>query len=135
MGLLTEALLRGLPTRDDRLQKDRVLILAERHQIQVVLASDDENTLAAVTLGVRVHRSPRSMWKTMSSNPMSRSVLSFAFFASSQSKYFTVYQSGMCAHKAHVGVGLSVPKSVPKRGPDDHHPAANANQVTNKKRA
>jgi hypothetical protein len=23
----------------------------------------------------------------------------------------------MCAHKAHVGVGLIVPKSVPKRGP------------------
>ncbi len=29
------------------------------------------------------------MWKTMSSNPMPRSALSFAFFASSQSKYFT----------------------------------------------
>src|SRR5204862_6560185 len=25
--------------------------------------------------------------------------------------------STMCAHKAHVGVGLNVPKSVPKRGP------------------
>jgi hypothetical protein len=23
----------------------------------------------------------------------------------------------MCAHQAHVGVGRSVPKSVPKRGP------------------
>jgi hypothetical protein len=54
MGLLTEVLLRGLPTRDDRLQKDRVLILDERHQIHVVLSSDDENALAAVTLGVRV---------------------------------------------------------------------------------
>ena len=38
------------------------------------------------------------MWKTMSSNPMPRSALSFAFFASSQSKYFTAIQrSTMCA--------------------------------------
>jgi hypothetical protein len=54
MGLLTEVLLRGLPTRDDRLQEDRVLILDERHQIHVVLASNDEDALAAVTLGVLV---------------------------------------------------------------------------------
>jgi hypothetical protein len=32
------------------------------------------------------------MWKTISSNPMPRSVLSFAFFASSQSKYFTAHR-------------------------------------------
>jgi hypothetical protein len=31
-----------------------VLILDERHQIHVVLAADDEEALAAVTLGVRV---------------------------------------------------------------------------------
>jgi hypothetical protein len=38
------------------------------------------------------------MWKTMSSNPMPRSALSFAFFASSQSKYFTGIQDiTMCA--------------------------------------
>src|SRR5436309_15872982 len=54
MGLLTEVLLRGLPTRDDRLQEDRVLILDERHQIHVVLSSDDEDALARVTLSVRV---------------------------------------------------------------------------------
>src|SRR5688500_17034259 len=54
MGLLTEVLLRGLSTRDDRLQEDRALILDERHQIHVVLSSDDEYALAAVTLGVRV---------------------------------------------------------------------------------
>src|SRR5215203_3828670 len=54
MRLLTEVLLRGLPTQDDRFQEDRVLILDERHQIHVVLASDDEDALAAVTIGVRV---------------------------------------------------------------------------------
>ena len=31
-----------------------MLILDERHQINVVLPSDNENALAAVTLGVRV---------------------------------------------------------------------------------
>src|SRR6188472_3372997 len=54
VGLLTEVLLRGFPTRDDRLQEDRVLILDERHQIHVALAADDEDALTAVTLGVRV---------------------------------------------------------------------------------
>src|SRR5258706_8791671 len=64
-------------------------------------------------------RSPRSMWKTTSSNPIPRSALSFAFFASSQSKYFTDNQlSTTCAHQAHVGIGQSVPKSVPTRGPN-----------------
>ena len=52
--LLREVLLRGLPTRNDRLQEDRVLVLDERHQIDVILSADDENALAAVTLGVRV---------------------------------------------------------------------------------
>ena len=93
MGLLTEVLLRGPPTRDDRLQEDRALILDERHQIHIVLSSDDENALAAVRSGFgcskKSSRSPRSMWKTTSSNPMPRSVLSVAFFASSQPKYFT----------------------------------------------
>jgi hypothetical protein len=38
------------------------------------------------------------MWKTTSSNPMSRSFLSFAFLASSQAKYFTGFQDNtMCA--------------------------------------
>jgi hypothetical protein len=46
VGLLIEVLLRGLPTRDDRLQKDRVLVLHERHQEHVVVASDDEDALA-----------------------------------------------------------------------------------------
>ena len=31
-----------------------MLVLDERHQVHVVLAADDEDALAAVTLGVRV---------------------------------------------------------------------------------
>jgi hypothetical protein len=57
---------------------DRVLVLDERHQIHVVLASDDEDALASATL---------------------------AF-----------------AHKAHIGIGSSVPASVPKPGPRTINP-------------
>jgi hypothetical protein len=39
-----------------------------------------------------VEQVARSMWKTMSSNPMPRSAVNFAFFASSQSKYSTDIQ-------------------------------------------
>jgi hypothetical protein len=53
-GLLTDVLRRGLPTRNDRLHEDRVLIFDERNQIDVVLASDHEDALATITLAVRV---------------------------------------------------------------------------------
>ena len=70
-----------------------MLVLNERHQVDVVLAADDEDAPVGVTVGVRVFEDveqvPRSIWKTTSSNPMPRSALSFAFFASSQAKYFT----------------------------------------------
>ena len=63
----------------------RVLVLDEQHEVHIVLASDDEYALAGVTVGFRCSRissrSPRSMWKTMSSKPIPRSALSFAFFA------------------------------------------------------
>ena len=76
------------------------------------------------------------MWKRNVSNPMPRSALSFAFFASSQSKYFTLIQrSAMCAQQAHIGIGSSVLASVPKLGPKSIKSAANANQATNEKRA
>jgi hypothetical protein len=52
--LLTEVLLRGLPTRDDRVQEDRVLVLDERHEVHVLVPQDDEDSLAGVTVGVRV---------------------------------------------------------------------------------
>jgi hypothetical protein len=51
--LLTEVLLRRLPARDDRLEELRVLVLDERHQVHVTLATDYEDTLAGVTVGVR----------------------------------------------------------------------------------
>src|SRR5215510_3309964 len=53
-GLLTEELLRGLPAWNDCLQENRVLVLDERHQVHIVLALNDENALACVTLRIRV---------------------------------------------------------------------------------
>src|SRR5688572_14799458 len=43
-----------LPARDDRLQEDRVLIFDEGDEVYVVLAPNDEDALAGVTVGVRV---------------------------------------------------------------------------------
>lgn len=79
-----------------------MFVLDERHQVHIALAPDDEAALAGVTAGVGCARmscrSPRSMWRTTCSNPMPRSFLSFAFFASSQSKYVSVIQRcTMCA--------------------------------------
>src|SRR5918994_1654001 len=54
VGLLTEVLLRGLPARDDRLQEDRMLILDEWDEVHVLLAPDDEDALAGVTVRVRM---------------------------------------------------------------------------------
>jgi hypothetical protein len=46
MGLLSEVLLlRRLPARDD-LQEERLVIFDERHEVDGVLASDDENAFA-----------------------------------------------------------------------------------------
>jgi hypothetical protein len=66
MGLLTEVLLRGLPTRDDRLQEDCVRILDERHPIYVVLSADDENASAA-------RRSATSSHAVRSRTPLEKS--------------------------------------------------------------
>ncbi len=49
-------------------------VLDERHQVDVILASNDEDPLAAVTLGIRllqdVERVAALNVETMSSNPM-----------------------------------------------------------------
>src|SRR5260221_13600515 len=122
MGLLTEVLLRGLPTRDDRLEEDRVLILDGRHQIHVVLSSDDEKALASVTLGVRVLQDIEQVAPLdveddfFEPDAALRPELRVLRVVPVEVLH-RLQNSTMCAHKAHVGVGPSVPKSVPKRGP------------------
>jgi hypothetical protein len=94
--------------RDDRLQKYCLFILDERYEVYLLLA---RRTTKMRCTGVAAgfgcsrmsSRSPRSMWTT-SSNPRPRSALSFAFFASSPSKYFTVLQRRTtCAHETQIG--------------------------------
>ena len=67
-----------------------MLVFDKRYDVNVVLAPDNEHALVAVTVGVpvleNVEQVAALMWKTTSSNPMPRSALSLAFFASSQSK-------------------------------------------------
>jgi hypothetical protein len=46
-------LLRRLAARNDRLQEDRLLVFDERHEVDVILALNDEDALANVAVGVR----------------------------------------------------------------------------------
>ena len=124
-GLLTEVCLRGLPTRDDRLQEDRVLILDERHRIHAVLASDHEDALAAVTLGVRVLQDIGQVASLdvedelfepdAALRPELRVLRVVPVGGSPTSPTVSVAQCVL--DKAHIGVGSSVPASVPKPGP------------------
>ena len=79
-----------------------MLVLDERHQVHVVVALEDEDALAAVTFGVRVLQDIEQVAALDVAddvlNPVPRSFLSFAFFASTQSKYFTgIQRSTTCA--------------------------------------
>ena len=70
-----------------------MLVFDERNEVHVVLAADDEDALPGVTVGVRMFQNVDQIAtldvEDDASNPMPRSALSFAFFASSQSKNFT----------------------------------------------
>src|SRR2546425_6975041 len=122
VGLLTQVLLRGLPTRNDRLEEDRVLVVDERPQVHVVLALDDEDALAAVTFGVRV----REDIEQVATLDVKDDVLEPDAAIRPELRVLRVVpgeelhgpqNSTTCAHKAHIGIGGSVPSSVPKRGP------------------
>jgi hypothetical protein len=67
---------------------------------------------------------------------MPRSALSFAFFASSQSKYFTA----ILAYHNVCSIGtlwhqLQCARQCAQTRSEDHQSGANANQAINKKRA
>jgi len=51
---LLQILLRGLPTRNDRLQDNQLVVFDEGHEVDIVVTLDDEDPLAAVSLLVRV---------------------------------------------------------------------------------
>jgi hypothetical protein len=72
------------------------------------------------------------MWKTMSSNPMPRSALSFAFFAS-QSKYFTGISGyhDVCLIGTHW-YQLQCARQCAQTRSEDRQTTTNANQRINK---
>ena len=51
---LLQILLRGLPTRNDRLQDNQLVVFDEWHEVHVVVTLDDEDPLTAVSLLIRV---------------------------------------------------------------------------------
>ena len=115
------------------------MLVLERHQVHVVLAPDDEDALPRITVGAECSRMssrlPRSMWNTPSSNPMPRSFLSFAFFASSQAKYFTDIGVSRGVLDSHTLRRLQCARQCAQTRSKIGQTAATANQATNKKRA
>ena len=85
----------------------------ERHQVHIVLALHDEDTLAGVAVEVPILQDVEQVTTLDLEDdvlePEARSALSFAFFASSQAKYFTAHRRGTtCARKVHIGIDSSV---------------------------
>ena len=76
------------------------------------------------------------MWKTISSNPMPRSVLSFsvlsfAFFAASQWKYFTANRVARCVPTRHTLASLECARECAQTQSDDHLWGPNATKGPN----
>src|SRR5258705_2282822 len=110
VGLLTEVLLRRLPAWDDRLQEHCVLVLDERHQVNVVFALDDEDALAGVPVGVRVFQDVEQVATLNVEDdvlePDAAIRLELRVLRVVPGEVLHSYQrSTTCAHKAHVGVG------------------------------
>ena len=86
------------------------------------LAPDDEDALAAVTLGVRVLQDIEQVASLdveddfFEPDAALRPELRVLRVVPVEVLH-RLQGSTMCARKAHVGVGRSVPQSVPKRGP------------------
>jgi hypothetical protein len=99
-----------------------VLVLDERHQEYVVLALDDEDALAGVPVGVRVFQDVEQV----ATLDVEDDVLEPDAAVRPELRVLRVVpgevlhsnqRSTTCALKAHIGIGSSVPTSVPKRGP------------------
>src|SRR5437868_2874838 len=122
VGLLTEVLLRGLPTRNDRLQEDRLLVLDERHQVHVVVALNHEDALTTVTVRFRVHQDVEQVatfdMKNDVLEPDAAVRLELRVLRVVPGEVLHCYERNTtCARKAHIAIGSGVPTSVPKRGP------------------
>jgi hypothetical protein len=117
-----------------------VLILDERHQKHVVLASDDEDALAAVTLGVRVLQDVEQA----ASLDVEDDVLEpdAALLAELRVLRIVPVEVLLC-RSAQLDVCLigtlcrrrQCARQCAQTRSEGHHSGANANQVPNKKRA
>jgi hypothetical protein len=102
--------------------------------VHVVLAPDAEDALPGMTVGVRVQDAALDVEDDVL-EPNAALFSRFAFFASSQAKYFTTCRiARRCPEGTHWH-RLSVPKSVPKRGPQTIIRQPTPTKKANKKRA
>jgi hypothetical protein len=95
-----------------------VLVLDQRHHIHVVVPLNDEYALPAVTLGARVLQDIEQVASLDVEDDFFEPDAAFrpelrVLRVVPVEVLHRLRGSMMCAHKAHVGVGLS----VPKRGP------------------
>jgi hypothetical protein len=54
--LFLQVLLRGFATRNDRLQRNHLVVFDEWHQVHVIVTLDDEDSLTAISLLIRVFK-------------------------------------------------------------------------------
>ena len=99
-----------------------MLVLDERHQVHVVLAPDDEDALAGVTVRVRVLQDVEQVATldveddVLEPDAALRPELRVLRVVPVEVLH-CIQRSTTCAPKAHIGIGSSVPASVPKLGP------------------
>jgi hypothetical protein len=93
----------------------QVLVLDERHQVDVVLARDDDDALPGVTVGVRrlrdVEQVPMLDMEDEVLEPDAALFRSFAFFASSQAKYLASGRTTRRVPRRHT---LASARTCPK---------------------
>jgi hypothetical protein len=99
-----------------------MLVFDERHQEYVVLALDDEDALAGVPLGVRMLQDVEHIATldveddVLEPDSAVRPELRVLGVVPGEVLHYR-QDSMTCAQKAHIGIGRSLPTSVPKRGP------------------
>src|SRR4051794_41047345 len=140
VGFFTDIVLRGLPTRDDRLQEDRMLVLDERHQVHVILTLDDEDTLARVTLGVRVIEDVQQVPAldveddVLEPDAALRPELRVLRVVPGEVLHYRKDNTAVCLVGTHWRRRQYAQECAQTRS-EAGHPSANANERSNKKRA
>lgn len=99
-----------------------MLVLDERHQVHVLVALDDEDALTGVPLGVRVLQDIEQLASLdvkddfFEPDAAVRPELRVLRIIPGEVLH-SLEGSTTCAFGAHIGIGASVPTSVPTQGP------------------